>query len=379
MSEQHPLASLRDKIDTVDQRLIELLAERMKLVHEVGAVKREHGLPIYVPEREAQMIARRRDEAESQQVPGQLIEDILRRIMRDSYSSEHGRGFKQINPNIGPIVVVGGAGQLGGLFVRMFLASGYQVKILEKDDWGTQSQDILKKAALVIVSVPIHITEQIIGQLTHLPKDCILADLTSIKARPLQAMLQAHQGPVVGLHPMFGPDVASFAKQVVVYSDGRGSEHYQWLLEQIGIWGAHLCPVPGEKHDHAMSLIQALRHFTSFVYGVHLAKETPDLELLLDLSSPIYRLELAMVGRLFAQNPQLYADIIMSQPENLAMIRRYHERFGEMLEMLEQYDSDAFIQEFAKVREWFGDYAQQFLQESRNLLAQAHDQRRHTS
>ncbi|CAG9000160.1 MAG: T-protein [Candidatus Celerinatantimonas neptuna] len=379
MSDQHPLASLRDKIDAVDQRLIKLLAERLALVHEVGAVKREHGLPIYVPEREAQMIAKRREEAESLKVPGPLIEDILRRIMRDSYSSEHGRGFKQVNPDIGPIVVVGGAGQLGGLFVRMFLASGYEVKVLEKDDWGTDSEEMLKNASVVIVSVPIHITEQIIGQLTHLSNNCILADLTSIKARPLQAMLQAHQGPVVGLHPMFGPDVASFAKQVVVYSDGRGSEHYQWFLEQIGIWGAHLYPAPGEKHDHAMSLIQALRHFTSFAYGVHLAKETPDLELLLDLSSPIYRLELAMVGRLFAQDSQLYADIIMSQPENLEMIRRYHERFGEMLEMLEQYDRDAFIQEFAKVREWFGDYAQQFLKESRNLLAQAHDQRRHTS
>ncbi|MDI8296325.1 hypothetical protein MJI53_23840, partial [Salmonella enterica subsp. enterica serovar Anatum] len=41
-------------------------------------------------------------------------------------------------------------------------------------------------------------------------------------------------------------------------------------------------------------------------------EENVQLEQLLALSSPIYRLELAMVGRLFAQDPQLYADIIMS-------------------------------------------------------------------
>ncbi|MFM2486514.1 bifunctional chorismate mutase/prephenate dehydrogenase [Celerinatantimonas yamalensis] len=369
-----PLGPLRDQIDTLDQQLIELFAKRLAVVKQVGEIKSQHGLPIYVPDRETAMISKRRAEALAQGVPEQLIEDVLRRVMRESYSSEHDNGFKQINPNAGPIVVIGGGGQLGGLFVKMFRLSGYQVRILERQDWS-RSESILSDAALVVVSVPIHLTTEVIAQLSSLPKDCILADLTSIKARPLEAMLQAHSGPVVGLHPMFGPDVASFAKQVVVYADGRGESTYQWLLEQIRIWGAHLYPAPAKQHDQAMSLIQALRHFTSFAYGVHLCHEAPELELLLDLSSPIYRLELAMVGRLFAQNPELYADIIMAQPENLAMIRRYHERFGQLVELLESHDQQAFIDEFSKVRHWFGSYADQFMQESRNLLAQAHDQR----
>lgn len=51
-----------------------------------------------------------------------------------------------------------------------------------------------------------------------------------------------------------------------------------------------------------MTLIQALRHFTSFAYGLHLSRENPNIDKLLKLSSPIYRLELAMVGRLFGQD-----------------------------------------------------------------------------
>ncbi|CAG9295790.1 bifunctional chorismate mutase/prephenate dehydrogenase [Celerinatantimonas diazotrophica] len=378
MSDKDPLAELRVQIDSVDQQLIDLFAQRLSLVKQVGEVKSQHGLPIYVPEREASMIAKRRAEALSQGVPEQLIEDVLRRVMRESYSSENDSGFKQVNPDAGPIVVIGGAGQLGSLFARMFKASGYDVRVLEKDDWSN-AEAILAGASLVVVSVPIHTTEEVIAKLTTLADDCILADLTSVKAGPLKAMLQAHKGPVVGLHPMFGPDVTSLAKQVVVFSDGRASERYQWLIEQIRIWGAHLYPAPAPAHDHAMSLIQALRHFTSFAYGVHLSNEAPNLDLLMDLSSPIYRLELAMVGRLFAQNPELYADIIMAQPENLAMIRRYHQRFGQLIELLEQHDTQAFVAEFDKVKEWFGDYAQQFLIESRNLLAQAHDQRHHQS
>ncbi|MDY4713176.1 chorismate mutase, partial [Actinobacillus minor] len=41
-----PLNPLREKIDQVDQQLIQLFAERLKLVAEVGKVKSEHGIPV---------------------------------------------------------------------------------------------------------------------------------------------------------------------------------------------------------------------------------------------------------------------------------------------------------------------------------------------
>ncbi|MEG3223092.1 bifunctional chorismate mutase/prephenate dehydrogenase [Vibrio gigantis] len=366
------LNELRDQIDAVDKQMLDLLAQRLALVEKVGEVKSEHGLPIYVPEREATMLASRRQEAEKIGVPPQLIEDILRRTMRESYASEKDSGFKCLNPELRSVVIVGGNGQLGGLFGRMFKLSGYEVKILGSQDWD-KADEILDNAGLVVVTVPIHLTEDVIAKLGNLPSDCILCDLTSIKSKPLQAMMNMHQGPVVGLHPMFGPDVPSLAKQVIVYSDGRGSESYQWLLNQFGIWGASLCQMDAAEHDHGMTLIQALRHFTSFAYGLHLSKENPNIDQLLKLSSPIYRLEIAMVGRLFAQDPNLYGDIILSSDENIEMIRRFHSRFGEALEILDGKDKAKFVDSFNQVSDWFGDYSQQFLQESQNLLKQAHD------
>ncbi|MCK8086613.1 bifunctional chorismate mutase/prephenate dehydrogenase [Vibrio sp. 1CM8B] len=366
------LNELRDQIDAVDKQMLDLLAQRLALVEKVGEVKSEHGLPIYVPEREAAMLASRRQEAEKIGVPPQLIEDILRRTMRESYASEKDSGFKCLNPELRSVVIVGGNGQLGGLFGRMFKLSGYEVKILGSQDWD-KADEILDNAGLVVVTVPIHLTEGVIAKLGNLPSDCILCDLTSIKSKPLQAMVNMHQGPVVGLHPMFGPDVPSLAKQVIVYSDGRGSESYQWLLNQFGIWGASLCQMDAAEHDHGMTLIQALRHFTSFAYGLHLSKENPNIDQLLKLSSPIYRLEIAMVGRLFAQDPNLYGDIILSSDENIEMIRRFHSCFGEALEILDGKDKAKFVESFNQVSDWFGDYSQQFLQESQSLLKQAHD------
>lgn len=369
-----PLSKLRDQIDAVDQQLIDLLAERLRLVGEVGEVKTEHGLPIYVPEREAAMLSKRRAEAELKGVPANLIEDILRRTMRESYASENDTGFKTVNPTMKRIVIIGGNGLLGQRFVEMFELSGYQVDILGRANWD-QAEEICSRAGLVIVGSPIDVTESVIEQLSYLPDDCILADITSVKQGPLQAMLDVHKGPVVGLHPMFGPDISSFAKQVIVYCDGRGKDKYMWLIEQMKIWGAHLYNVKADTHDESMSLIQALRHFTSFVYGVHLQEVDADLKQLLDLSSPIYRLELAMVGRLFAQEPALYADIILSQKNNLTMIKRYHQQFADAIELLENSDREAFIERFKSVTNWMGDYSSLFLNESRALLQQAHDNR----
>ncbi len=174
------LSKLRDQIDDVDRQMVELLAQRLALVEQVGVVKSQHGLPIYAPDREAAMLASRREEAERKGVPADLIEDVLRRTMRESYSSENDSGFKCLNPELRPIVIVGGNGQLGKLFNRLLTLSGYQVKVLGSQDWD-RADEILHDAGMVIVSVPIHLTESVIAKLGNLPEDCLLADLTSVK------------------------------------------------------------------------------------------------------------------------------------------------------------------------------------------------------
>ncbi|HHV6871553.1 bifunctional chorismate mutase/prephenate dehydrogenase [Haemophilus influenzae] len=367
------LKDLRSEIDSLDRELIQLFAKRLELVSQVGKVKHQHGLPIYAPEREIAMLQARRLEAEKAGISADLIEDVLRRFMRESYANENQFGFKTINPDIHKIVIVGGYGKLGGLFARYLRASGYPISILDREDWAV-AESILANADVVIVSVPINITLETIERLKpYLTENMLLVDLTSVKREPLAKMLEIHTGAVLGLHPMFGPDIASMAKQVVVRCDGRFPERYEWLLEQIQIWGAKIYQTDATEHDHNMTYIQALRHFSTFANGLHLSKQPVNLANLLALSSPIYRLELAMIGRLFAQDAELYADIIMDKPENLAVIETLKQTYEEALSFFENNDRQGFIDAFHKVHDWFGDYSEQFLKESRQLLQQAND------
>ena len=367
------LNTLREGIDELDSQLVELLAKRSALTTQVGQIKAEAGMPVYVPEREKALITSRRAQAEAQGVSPDLTEDLLRRIMRESYHTQNNR-YRCVNPSLGQVVVIGGAGALGKVFVGLFERSGYQVTVVEQEDWQSgDAHQTLSQAALVIVAVPINVTEHVIAQLTMLPEDCILADITSIKDKPLKAMLEAHQGPVVGLHPMFGPDAPGMIKQVVVVCDGRQQQRYRWLIDQMRIWGATIHQSTSQEHDKAMAYIQVMRHFNTFVYGAHLKGENPDLESLTMFSSPIYRLELAMVGRLFAQAPALYADIIFNNPDNFALLRRFYDRFGLALTLLEQGDKDAFIAQFSDIGQWFGEYAKTCLVDSKQLLLKADD------
>ncbi|MGL4475356.1 MAG: bifunctional chorismate mutase/prephenate dehydrogenase [Shewanella sp.] len=367
------LELLRQQIDAVDQELLALVRRRLDLVASVGRVKHQAGLPIYAPEREAKMLAKRRQEASEMHIAPQLIEDLLRRLMRESYLNEKDVGFKSVNPNLSRVVVIGGAGALGQVFVQMLRLSGYHVDILDVNDWHN-ADALLDNVGLVLVSVPISYTCELIREkLTRLPDNCVLADLTSIKASPLEAMLKAHRGPVVGLHPMFGPDVGSLAKQVVVVCHGREPEQYQWLLQQMTIWGARIVEANATEHDNAMQLVQAMRHFSTFVYGLNLCKQQADIKQLLQFSSPIYRLELAMVGRLFAQSPELYADIIFAQLGSEGVIGDYLANYRQAFELLKNRDRDTFVEWFKQVATWFGDLAPQFQLESRQMLQSVND------
>lgn len=366
------LTALRDEIDDIDSQLVNLLKKRRAVTTRVGELKSEVGMPIYAPKREEALLSKRRVQAESAGLNPDVIEDVLRRLMSDSYISQDASGYLCVKPDCKKVVIIGGKGKLGNIFVDLFNRSEYVVDILEQEDWPN-SETILAGANVVIVAVPIRLTNTVIQHLTQLPDDCILADLTSIKESPLSEMLKVHSGPVVGLHPMFGPDVTGLVKQTIIVCEGRLPESYDWLLEQFKIWGARIYSVDAASHDQAMSMVQVMRHFSTIAYGYHLMKEGVDISQLVEMSSPIYRLELIMVGRLFAQNPVLYSDIIFSNLDNVAMMKRFAFRFLELLEDVEKGNKESFVKMFDRISDWFGDYAGEFLTESKSMLLKANE------
>lgn len=51
------IQELRGRIDGIDEELVALFLHRMEVSAQIGAYKKERGLPIFVPEREQEKLA----------------------------------------------------------------------------------------------------------------------------------------------------------------------------------------------------------------------------------------------------------------------------------------------------------------------------------
>ncbi len=367
-SAEKRLQALRERIDDIDARFVYLLAERQAVVEDVVSLKKAYHLPVHHPAREENMISERRRQGAAAGVNPDYLEELFRCVMRHSRIKQGAAAaVKAIRPDA-KVLIVGGTRGMGAYFYEWFNNAGYQVRRMGGSEWP-DIEALTKGIDLAIVSVPIDVTVQVIRRLApHLPRNCLLVDLTSIKVPPMEAMLASHAGPVIGLHPMFGPTTSSLDKQIIVMTLGREHEQCQWLIDQFAVWGAVVVRAEAREHDDIMGIVQGLRHFATFTIGQFMCRRKIDLNRTLDFSSPIYRLELGMVGRLFAQDPSLYAEIIFASPKRLQLLKEYLDCMNDNLEMIEKGDMDLFKEQFHHIAEWFGPFSDQALRESSFLI-----------
>src|SRR5450755_3935036 len=100
MAEQDPLAGLRQQIDELDHKIVELLNARARIVVEVGKVKHQSGSPVYAPDREKIVLARIR-EANKQAggpLPNSCLEAIYRELMSGSFALERPLRIAYLGP-----------------------------------------------------------------------------------------------------------------------------------------------------------------------------------------------------------------------------------------------------------------------------------------
>ncbi len=363
-----PLAALRERLDAIDAGLLDLLAERGTLSAAVLATKQREGLSILDAGREDAKVESFRSAAVARGLDPGWAEDFLRLVMGASREQQSTGAFPQAAGGPRTVLIVGGGGRIGSLYGGVLARSGHRVRVLEAGDWD-HAAELAQGCDLAIVSVPIRDTVSVITRLSpFLDPGTLLADFTSHKADPVAAMLAAHPGPVLGLHPLHGPDVHNLSKQLMIACVGRDPDAAQWLLEQVRLWGMRVAEMPAGRHDEGMHLVQGVRHFLALLHGSFLAaRGTPPADIL-GLSSPIYRAELMMTGRIFAQNPELYADIVFADAERRGLLLELLEHHQRLADLVRNDDKAGFVAEFRQVAEFFGDFAPQALAESSYLI-----------
>ncbi|MEH1984307.1 MULTISPECIES: bifunctional chorismate mutase/prephenate dehydrogenase [unclassified Nostoc] len=338
-------SSYSDRLKKTDQRLIALLSDRISLLAASEPPSLDEQLADVAP-----LLAQAG-------IPESVWAGVLNSChptLIPKYATNH------VTPR--QITIIGGCGRMGKLFKEQLSLVGNNVSVLESDDWEYADQ-LLSQAELVLVSVPIEHTVDVIKRAAkYLAPTTALCDLTSIKTQPNQAMIEHHSGPVMGLHPMFGPNVKSFFGQKVVVCPGRNDDSFQWFLDWIKSQGGELIVCTPEEHDRMMVIVQATQHFCRFSLGVFLAQAKIDIQQSLTMSTPNYRQEIDIVKRLFSQNPHLCVDIMLATEERCDAISFLADTYSRLAKLVAIKDRDALIQEFENAQRFFEEKINTFIQ-----------------
>lgn len=363
------LRALRDRIDDVDRRLLELLKERMGVVADVARHKRSTGVRIRDLGRERELLHSRRVLAEQLGLGGDSVEAIYRQIMMASrdYQAQLGAGARTtVEPKA--MAIVGGAGEMGQALARLFGSLGQSVCVADLNTPLTPEQ-AAAEADVVVICVPIRETEQVIRKLGPLVRpDALLMDVTSLKGEPVRCMLDSTRSAVLGTHPLFGPGVHSFQGQRVVVCPGRGAEWQRWFVELLEGGGMVITESSADEHDRMMALVQVLTHYQTQVMGLALARLGTPPAHSRPFTSPAYLLELYVTARHFAQSAGLYGPIEMLNPRTSEVTAAFQQAAAELAEILASGDQARFAGIFEEVRGFFGGFTEEALEQSRFLI-----------
>ncbi|PKM92455.1 MAG: prephenate dehydratase [Euryarchaeota archaeon HGW-Euryarchaeota-1] len=275
--------------------------------------------------------------------------------------------FTQDKPLIG---IIGGTGKTGSQFKKFFEEAGYEVMVSSRKT-SLKPEELAQKADILIYSVPIKDTIDIIMKTAPFAKPgALITDFTSVKTQPVEAMLRyaPESCEVVGMHPMFGPTIKSLNNQIVVLCKCRGTKWYAWLKNFLEKNSAVVKETTPQKHDKIMSVVQGITHFSSLVTARAIEKSGLSLKETLDFASPVYKLQLYTIGRILAQNPELYASIQMDNPE----IRRRTEQFTdiskEISDIVKNKNYSNFVKKFNDVSHYFGNFKSESLEKTDYLI-----------
>lgn len=273
-----------------------------------------------------------------------------------------------------PVVcIVGGKGRMGHWLINFFSSNNIPVTSIIRTDSPEKTKKIIKEADIIIVSVPIVKTEEVITLVAqHVRKDALIADITSLKIMPLKAMENASSG-TLGMHPLFGPSTVITKGQKIVFCHQKDNNHVAFLEKIFADAGIQIIEMSAEEHDYHMAYIQALTHAFNLIYAKIVFDQQDALSKKLD--TPLFMLQSLVMGRVLHQDIGLSADIQLQNPYFMPLIENMAAYSKELLFILQKRDREKFIRLFEKVQKegWeFANFSTLHTDKILTLVSQVH-------
>ena len=197
---------------------------------------------------------------------------------------------------------------------------------------------------LVINAVTLKYTLTVFDQvLPHLPKDCIISDISSVKT----GFKEYYEGTgfrYVSTHPMFGPTFANLgalsSENAIVISEGdyMGRIFFLDLYRRLGL---NVHEYTFEEHDEAMAYSLSVPFVSTFVFSAVMKHQ--------DSPGTTFKRHLKIARGVLSEDDTLLREILFN-PKTKSHVEQIRAELKELIQIIDDRNEEALNQYLVKIR-----------------------------
>lgn len=251
-------------------------------------------------------------------------------------------------------ILIIGAGKMGSFFTDL-LSFEHETAVYDTDArrlrfmYNTQRFVSLDEVdafrpELVINAVTLKYTVEAFRALVpHLPADCLLSDIASVK-NGLHDFYRQCGMRYVSTHPMFGPTFANLGNLshenaiIITEGDYMGRLFFRDLYGRLGL---HVCEYTFDEHDETVAYSLSIPFVSTFVFAAVMKRQ--------DAPGTTFKRHMQIAKGVLGEDDCLLREILFN-PRTEGQVERIREELGSLLDIIGRKDEPALDAFLARIR-----------------------------
>jgi len=251
-------------------------------------------------------------------------------------------------------ILILGAGKMGSFFTDV-LSFDHECAVYEIDAkrmrflYNTQRFTTMEeiqnfRPELVINAVTLKYTLKVFDQvIPHLPTDCIISDISSVKTGFLEYYQQTGLR-YVSTHPMFGPTFANLGalstENAIVINEGdyMGRIFFLDLYRRLGL---NVHEYSFDEHDEAMAYSLSVPFVSTFVFSAVMKHQ--------DAPGTTFKRHLKIAKGVLSEDDTLLREILFN-PRTKHHVEQIRAELKELIQIIDDRDESALNGYLCKIR-----------------------------
>ena len=243
-----------------------------------------------------------------------------------------------------------------GSFFLDLLSFDHETAVYEKDarrmrfTYNCQRFTSLDEIAafqpqLVINAVTVKYTIAAFNEvMPHLPADCILSDIASVKTG-LREFYEQCGHPFVSTHPMFGPTFANLnqlsEENAIIISEGDrdGRQFFRELYHDLGL---NIYEYTFDEHDRTVAYSLSIPFVSTFVFAAVMKHQ--------DAPGTTFKRHMRIAKGVMGEDDYLLQEVLFN-PYTHDQVSQIRTELKELLEIIDNKDAQGMKRYLTKIRD----------------------------